>query len=260
MQVVMNLVPKAVQLQLTKKIMSRRFIQGVVVFGVSVIALQLSTQKAQAQSMTLNPSSGTIAVSATQSIDIIAESPTSGMNTTEIRITVPSIVSIQSFTDGPGVIISFGCLSGSAKYSATQICATLARSSDYADGTVIASFTIQGVSNGTAAINFVTDNGYSTSSTFTEYTGLGGTYTIGAGGATTGGSSSVDTGGILPATALVSDEVDRALLALFIIACGFSFFYFERKSRIAMGLLAPSDNDVGKNYEREIIRKINQNN
>lgn len=159
--------------------------------------------KAEAQSFTLSPASGTITVSGSQVIQIIATNPPT-TNTAAIRITVPtSLLTVTGFSDIGGAITltGSGC---SAEYTAGQVCVDVAITGggNITNGQVLGSFTVQGVANGVANISFVTGNRYVGGAAFT---GIGGTYTVGAGGgAPVDGEGATDS--TLPVTGIFDDK------------------------------------------------------
>jgi hypothetical protein len=185
--------------------------------------------KVFAQSFTLTPSSGTITVSGTQSVTITATNPTA-TNSAAIRISVPgSLVNITDLTTPVSGYISLPGTGCSAMYTTTQICFDIAKTGggNFTNGELIGTFELTGMANGVANVNFVAGNRYSGSS---DYTGTGGTFTIGS-----GGGSPVDGGGTvgtppsaLPSTGLF-DEFPYVWIGLTFVMLGATVYVFNSR-------------------------------
>ncbi|MFS8130575.1 MAG: LPXTG cell wall anchor domain-containing protein [Candidatus Dojkabacteria bacterium] len=200
----------------------RFLIAGILVGGFFLFG---STTKAEAQSFTLSPASGSITVSGTQVVQIIATNPPA-TNAASIRITVPtSLMTITGYTDGAGTLTLLGAGCSGGKYTASQVCVDLAvlGGGNITNGEVIGSFTLTGVADGLANANFVAGNKYVGGS---DFTGVGGTYTIGA-----GGGAPVDGGGAtnqtLPTTG-VFDDKNFLWYGLTLVSGGFLVYAFNK--------------------------------
>lgn len=200
----------------------RFLIAGILVGGFFLFG---STTKAEAQSFTLNPASGSITVSGNQVVQIIATNPPAA-NAASIRITVPtSLMTVTAYTDGAGTLTLQGAGCSGGKFTANQVCVDLAvlGGGNITNGQVIGSFTLTGVADGVANANFVAGNKYVGSS---EFTGVGGTYTIGA-----GGGAPVDGDGAtnetLPSTGIFDDK-NLLWYGLTLVSGGFLVYTYNK--------------------------------
>jgi hypothetical protein len=156
-----------------------------------------------AQSMLLSPASGSINVGATTTIEIKAVSVPAQTNAFALRLSLPSPISVQSFTPGPKVSAPIGqCETGATpkpSFTTHNICFDGATSAGVylADGDVLGTVVVRGDISGTAVVTFTTGTKYAYGTPVQEvsYTGTGGTYTV------------VSSGGTLPQTGIWDEWV-----------------------------------------------------
>lgn len=138
--------------------------------------------KVAAQSFSMSPNSGSITVSGTQAVQITAVNPPGSSNSAQIRISVPgSLVNVTNFSPPGGSYILLPGSGCSGTYTATQVCFDIAKTGGafLTNGELLGTFTLTGVSDGIANINFGSGNRYTGQS---DFTGTGASFTIGAGG------------------------------------------------------------------------------
>jgi len=135
-------------------------------------------------------------------------------------------MTITGYTDGASTLTFGGAGCGGAKFTAGQVCIDMAVSGggNLTNGQVIGSFTIQGVANGVGNANFVAGNKYVGAAS--DYTGTGGTYTVGA-----GGGAPVDGDGTtnqtLPSTGIFDDK-NFLWYGLTLVSGGFLVYAFNK--------------------------------
>jgi len=200
----------------------RFLIAGVLIGGFFLFG---SAGKAEAQSFTLSPASGTVTVGGTQAIDIIATNPPA-TGSASIRITVPgSLLNVTGYSDGVGTL-TFGACSGNS-YTTTQVCADVALSGpgNFTNGQVLGTFTVQGIANGVANVGFVANNKYYGQA---DYTGTGATFTVGSGGGSPVDGVGAVSGEQLPSTG-VFDDKNFLWYGLTLVSGGFLVYSFNKK-------------------------------
>jgi hypothetical protein len=159
-----------------------------------------------AGAVSIVPSSGSFAPGSTQTFQILA-SPPAGQNAVALRLSVTGMT-ITGFTDPSGVIAVTGDCTGSVKYTSTQVCVSMAKTTDFQSGDPLGTFTATIASTGSASIVKDAGTEYSDGVGTTASTGTGGTYTIstsGSGGTTlpnTSSSGSTNTNMLLLITGL----------------------------------------------------------
>lgn len=210
------------------KFKNRFLISSFVVIGFILFS---SGSQLEAQSFSLDPANATVTVGGTQVITIRAEDPpqTGQGNTAQLRLTVPTtLINVTNYTSPGGSTIALTGAGCSVQYTTGQVCIDIAvlGGGYFTDGQSLGTFTIQGVANGVANANFVTNNRFLGSA---DFTGVGGTYTVGAGGGgPVDGEGATDQ--TLPATGIF-DEMNFLWFGLTFVSGGLLIYTFNKNKK-----------------------------
>jgi hypothetical protein len=124
--------------------------------------------------VSLSPSSGNYGVGSTITFSIVTSSVPASSLAVQVRINVPVGGTITAYTDpaGAGWLpgLPGGC-NGTAKFSVSNLCVDLTKSTDITNGESLGTFTVRFDSAGTYNIARGSDNGYLSGSTVIPQTG-----------------------------------------------------------------------------------------
>lgn len=198
----------------------------------SVLCLLLLSTSAFAT--TASPASGTYAPGSQRTITINA-SPQAGENAVTIRLNVTNMT-ITNFVPATGGawIGAIAECSGSVYFTSSQVCVSLAKSSDITSGELLGTLTVTMGSAGSATIVAASGNQYSDGGSNRSVSGTIGTYTLSSG--------STGTPGTLPNTSNFKENTVAIAVSFMLLIGGIAF-------------LSSSASDF-LNWKRQIRNKV----
>jgi LPXTG-motif cell wall-anchored protein len=176
--------------------------------------------------VSVTPSSGSLTAGATETLELIAAPTESNQNAVVLRLSVTGM-SITGYTDPSGFLGVIGECSGGTKFTSTQICASLAKTSSITAGESLGTITVQVGNSGTATITKDTGNSYNFGTESAPDVGQAASYTIttsdsGGTGDTgnTGGTGTTGGTTVLPNTSVSRSNTLFIAIGLTFISLG----------------------------------------
>ncbi len=170
----------------TEKLLLPLFIILALAAGVFLIVVALSTSPQDSSvadgdsALVIVPSNLNLGLGATQEIQIRVSNPIDGINAAAVRMRVNGdAISITNVAVTLGLLGPIVPCPGGQLFTTTEICFDVAAASDFTDGQVLATVTIQAVNAGVSTVDFIAESELSNGvDSFPANLNGAGTYTV----------------------------------------------------------------------------------